>query len=124
MDNQKTLSASNIRYLLTMKELDKSGKGIRCIDIAAALKLSKPSVHNMMNTFMEMGLVIKEAYGIVIFTDIGRYTAQQYSRYYNLVADILKNNFPKLKNVRMATCSLLSEIPEGSLEELCSKKAE
>lgn len=51
MTNRRTLTASNIRYLLTMKELDRDGCGVRCVDLASALNLSKPSVHNMMDTF-------------------------------------------------------------------------
>ena len=53
MANLRNLSPSHIRYLLTMQELDRQGKGVRSSDIAAALGLSKPSVHNMMKTFMD-----------------------------------------------------------------------
>lgn len=59
MTNRRTLTASNIRYLLTMKELDRDGCGVRCVDLASALNLSKPSVHNMMDTFSELGIISK-----------------------------------------------------------------
>ena len=54
MANSKLLTASNIRYLLAMKELEKSCQGLRCVDIAATLGLSKPSVHNMLDNFIEI----------------------------------------------------------------------
>ena len=63
MANLKSLSPSHIRYLLAMQELDRQGKGVRSRDIAAVLGLSKPSVHNMMNTFIDFGLIRKDAYG-------------------------------------------------------------
>ena len=62
MEEPIVLTASNIRYLLAMKELDHDGSGVRCSAIANALRLSKPSVHNMMNTFRRLGLVQKDAY--------------------------------------------------------------
>ena len=60
MANQKTLTASNIRYLLTIQSLDREGKGARSVDIATEMGLSKPSVHNMMRTLIEIGLVRKD----------------------------------------------------------------
>ena len=71
MTNSNALTASNIRYLLTMKELDGDGRGVRCIALATALGLSKPSVHNMMGTFSQMGLISRDSYGAAFFTDEG-----------------------------------------------------
>ena len=42
MDEHIELSASAIRYLLALKALGHDGGGIRSVDIAAALGLSKP----------------------------------------------------------------------------------
>ena len=55
MDNGKRLTATHIKYLFAVMELDSAGRGARCVDVAAALKISKPSVHNMMDAFSEMG---------------------------------------------------------------------
>lgn len=122
MANRNTLTASNIRYLLVMKELDKDGNGIRCIDIASALSLTKPSVHNMMSTFRDMGLVSKGAYGVVFFTDTGNKIVLKYRRYYDAVSNLLKCSFPYMNDVRKATCYLLSEISEESLEDLSQRQ--
>ena len=109
MTNSNTLTASNIRYLLTMKELDGDGRGVRCIALATALGLSKPSVHNMMGTFSQMGLISRDSYGAAFFTDEGNELARRYSRYYAGVARLLRSE---------AAYSLLSEVPESCLEEL------
>ena len=95
MANLRNLSPSHIRYLLTMQELDRQGKGVRSSDIAAALGLSKPSVHNMMKTFMDFGLVRKDAYGAAFFT--------------------------RMREEQTAVCALLSQIPDEELEALCRR---
>lgn len=122
MANTKTLTASNIRYLLTMKELGRADGGARCIDIAAALKLSKPSVHNMMESFVKSGLVCKNAYGMAYFTDAGREVAERYARYFDAVGVMLARNFPRAADLRDAACLLLAEIPDEDLEALCRKE--
>ena len=119
MANLQNLSPSHIRYLLTMQELDRQGKGVRSSDIAAALGLSKPSVHNMMKTFMDFGLVRKDAYGAAFFTPQGAETARLCRRYYEAVARLLRQGFPQMREEQTAVCSLLSQIPEEELEALC-----
>lgn len=115
MANPKLLTASNIRYLLAMKELEKSSKGLRCVDIAAALGLSKPSVHNMLDTFIEMGIINKDFYGVASFTQYGNEIALKYSKYYKFVSNLLEQIFPDLNNIESATCALLAEIDENAL---------
>lgn len=94
MDEHIELSASAIRYLLALKALGHDGGGIRSVDIAAALGLSKPSVHNMMKTFDEMGLVSKNAYGAAYLTRLGKEIADRYGRYYDSVSELLQKSFP------------------------------
>lgn len=121
MANRKKLSSSNIRYLLTMKALEDK-KGVRCIDMAAALGLSKPSVHNMMESLIEMGLVSKNSHGAAFFTDCGNDVASRYSRYYKAVSQLLEENFGDVGDIECATCALLSQVPGESLERLCERK--
>lgn len=72
MAHHKELSASHIRYLLTMKQLEQNGSRLRCVDVAAALGLSRPSVHNMMDTLTQMGLIGRNGSGTAYFTPEGR----------------------------------------------------
>ena len=121
MANQRALTASHIRYLLTMNALDPAGHGVRCVDVATAMNLSKPSVHNMMDTFSEMGLIRKASYGTAVFTEEGHRLAERYDRYYQSVSGLLRSGFPDIQNVQPAVCALLSEIPEENLEQLCAR---
>ncbi len=117
MANSKLLTASNIRYLLAMKELEKSCKGLRCVDIAATLGLSKPSVHNMLDNFIEMGIINKDFYGVAYFTEYGNEIALKYSDYYKCLSALLNQIFPDFRNIENATCALLAEIDENTLRK-------
>ena len=117
MEEPIVLTASNIRYLLAMKELDHDGSGVRCSAIANALRLSKPSVHNMMNTFRRLGLVQKDAYRACFFTDRGNEIAARYGKYYRLVSE-------SLQDAQTAAFSLLASIPEDRLTQLEEKRNE
>ena len=55
MANQNALTAAHIRYLLVLRELTARNGNTRCVDLAAALELSPPSVHNMVDTLMDLG---------------------------------------------------------------------
>lgn len=70
------LTAANIRYLLVIRELDTEKRGARCIDVAKALGVTKPSVTTMIVTLRGFGLVTKEKYGTVHLTKIGREKAE------------------------------------------------
>lgn len=114
---RKSLSASNIRYLLTMKALVRKGGGVRCVDLANALGHTKPSVHNMTDTLIRMGLVRRSAYGNSFFTDTGLELAERYAGYYEAVSGLISGSFPGLDSPETAVYSLLAEIPEDKLKK-------
>ena len=104
MANSQPLSASNLRYLMVMKGLSENGRGVRCTDVATELGLSKPSVHNMMHTFRDMGIIRKDAYGASFFTQAGTELVQRYSKYADALSELLSEYFPQeahdLRNAR------------------------
>ena len=118
MSEQIALTASNLRYLLAIRELNRDNSGIRCVDIAAVLGLSKPSVHSMMNSFRKMELVQKDRYGKVYLTPKGADTAERYSVYYKAVYAFLTSRLPETPGMQTLVCSLLAETPEESLFRL------
>lgn len=118
MQTQKTLTASNIRYLIAMRALDRGDKGVRSVDIAAALRLSKPSVHNMMDTFTQLGFVSRTAYGSAHLTAAGQAAADQYARYYAAAAALLAQRFPDAAQMETAVCALLAALSPDQLNQL------
>ena len=117
MANRISLTASNIRYLLAVQALD-AGNGVRCVDLAAALNHSRPSVHNMMDTLSEMGLVQRNAGGVITLSDQGRNLAAQYGRYFEAVSGLLRRSFPDMENIQTVVCMMLSEVSPENLEHL------
>ena len=65
------ISSSKKRYLFAIYELASDGKEVRCKDIAVSLKVKRPSVSKMLHFLAEDGLIDKEHYGTVHFTDLG-----------------------------------------------------
>ncbi len=122
MANSKNeLTVSNIRYLLVMYDLCEGGTGTRCVRIAEALGLSKPSVHAMVNTLKDMQLVHKDSYGVVSFTEQGQKLAEQYSGYFRTISGLFEALLPDSSDVRSAACALLSEIGPDHLNEMCKR---
>lgn len=115
MANSQTLSASNLRYLMVMKGLGENGRGVRCTDVATELGLSKPSVHNMMHTFRDMGLIRKDSYGASFFTEEGSRLVQRYSEYVDALSGLLAGYFPQEAPLQTAVYAMISEMPEPDL---------
>ena len=112
--NANKLSASHIRYLLVLKKLAASDLGVRSVELAAELGVSKPSVCNMLCVLAEMKLVDKQPRSIVYLTQAGNQMAKKYSEYYDAVFAILRKYISP-----ESVCSLIAGMTEDSLEELC-----
>lgn len=117
-DSSEGLTASNIKYLLALHKLSKASEGIRCVQIAEALKLTKPSVHAMVNTLKNMELVQKDSYGMVYFTDSGRELAQRYTEYCEAISGCLKKALPDCTDVCPAAVAAMAEISPKHLDEM------
>ena len=124
MANLQTLSASNLRYLMVMKGLSENGRGVRCTDVATELGLSKPSVHNMMHTFRDMGLIRKDSYGASFFTEAGSELVERYSRYVDALAGLLAGYFPQEAPLQAAVYAMVSEMPEQDLDVFLQRAEE
>lgn len=69
------LTVANEDYLECMVRLEREGvqgEGIRSVDIAQQLNVSKASVNKAVTVLKEQGLVEQSHYGKVILTDSGR----------------------------------------------------
>lgn len=97
------LTATNIRYLLVIRELDVGERGARYSDVAKVLGVTKPSVTTMIGTLRGFGLVTKEKHGMVHLTKIGREKATWYAACLELL-------FPNLK-MRWGHSESITETP-------------
>lgn len=69
---RQTLSEARIRYLKAAAQLDSEGKGLRSIEIARMLNVSRPSVHAMLEKLNRDGYISKTHYGIIYLTARGQ----------------------------------------------------
>ena len=64
----QAMTPASIRYLLVLDDLCREGRGVRSVEIAARMNVSKPSAHSMLQNLCQAGLVEKERYGTVFLT--------------------------------------------------------
>jgi DtxR family Mn-dependent transcriptional regulator len=125
-DHNLELSAANIKYLLVLGELEKSGSGVRCVDVAKRLGVTKPSVYTMINTLCSLKLVSKERYGTVHLTDIGREKMVLYTDCFQILFKKLEGSLElNMEDCFNAACAVLARTPEAELatlrQKLCAK---
>ena len=75
----QAMTPASIRYLLVLDDLCREGRGVRSVEIAARMNVSKPSAHSMLQNLCQAGLVEKERYGTVFLTPEGRRAAAEYA---------------------------------------------
>ena len=124
MSSGPALTAANIRYLLAIEDLDRDGKGVRCVDVAQALGITKPSVHSMVDSMKDMGLLEKPHYGVIRLTDLGRSTADRYQVYFQTICRHITQFLPQRQDVLAAAFALLSELKLESVVEMCTRIAD
>lgn len=66
-----TLSSAQLRYLAALVHLDPDARGIRSVQLANRLCVTRPSAHAMITKLAEMGYFTKGHYGIVYLTEKG-----------------------------------------------------
>ena len=110
------LTGAQIRYLLVLERLN-CPEGIRVSDIAAVMKVSKPSVHNMMDTFMALGFVGKNPGGRVLMTEYGMQEARRYAQGCVRIRDRLRARTEDA-SLETAICAFMAEASEACMEAL------
>lgn len=122
-NNYQSLTASNIKYLLVLRKLNQAEKGVRCVDMAEYLGISKPSVHTMMNNLKKIKLPEKGKYGVVYFTGLGKCIADLYSGYFESVYTYLREVLPEEANIKNIAYSILANTSIDTIETMCNENA-
>lgn len=120
-DAQRNLTPSAIKYLLTLLELCQKDAGARCMDIAEQLRVTKPSVHSMVENLCAAGLAEKKKYGTVFLAPAERYAA---------CCSLLRGRMQQTlglseEDARSAACAVLAQLPDAvpqMMERLSRRK--
>ena len=121
MDNDTKFTFSQIRYILWLHNLSHGEHGVKNVELATALGVSKPSVHNMLKSLAELGVVKQETFGLAFFTDEGLKLAKKYSHCYLILEKKLSEVCGSGSVSENAICVLLSDMPYGKVDELYGK---
>ena len=81
MKKHAELTASQIRYLIAIKRLYERQGSVRGADIARELKVSKASVHRMMDFFERVQYVKRDCGKHIVLTDDGMGKALECEKY-------------------------------------------
>lgn len=114
MSNTPCLTAAHVRYLLAIKRLY-TEKGLYSSEIAKELGVTKPTVHNMMDIFLERNYIHKEPQGPVYLTDYGMRVACVYELYFCKIRNLLFSDRKIDSTGETAICALLGELSEENL---------
>lgn len=122
MTSDLQLTASNIKYLLALAQLDDANNGVHCTELAVKLGVTKPSIHNMVRMLSARGLTTKKRYGTVCLTEDGRRISTEYRKYYARILTIL-DFMLGFTSAEIDACiyALLSAVPIKRLEAICTR---
>ncbi len=129
------ICSGQYRYLLSIYRLTQENRRIRCVDIAADLGVTRPSVSKMMKCMVRMELVEPDYCEAVRLTPHGRELAEKYHSDYDMVyaffrrmlrltpAEAKEHAFQFLSAFPHSTVHKLSEVMQRSIEATKKKQA-
>lgn len=121
MDKNIKFTFSQIRYIVCLHRLSREGNGVKNVELATALGFKKPSVHNMLKSLSELGVVRHEAFGLAFFTDEGMGVARKYAFCYELIERKMAEICGDGAVSENAICAILADMPPKMINELYSK---
>ena len=122
MANYDEFTLSQIKYLIWLYRLSANGCGVKNIELANALKVSKPSVHSMLKFLSEIGMIQQETFGLAYLTEQGRQSAQKYALCYNVLEQKIMEICGEGVASENAICGLLADMPAEKIDELYNRK--
>ena len=123
MKKHAELTASQIRYLIAIKRLYERQGSVRGADIARELKVSKVSVHRMMDFFEQVQYVKRDCGKHIVLTDDGMGKALEYEKYSMELNKRLFHSKLCDSIEEMAICSFLASFSSDKLACLFPKES-
>ena len=107
-----TLSPTQIRYLLLIRQMSEENVSVKSADIARKLGISRASVHKAINSFEGTDLVGKERYSAVSLTDEGIRKANDLLSIYRKVQDRLEPIMDLGEDINLEICGFVKKYSE------------
>ena len=106
-------------YLEAILVLSKQGGGVRSIDIATMLGVSKPSVSHAMKLLREDGYIAMDRYGTVTLLEKGAEIANQIYERHIVLARMLEGLGVPAEIAMEDACKMEHDISEQTYAALC-----
>ena len=116
------LTTSQLRCLLTVMDLSPSGNAVASKEIAVQMRVSRPSVHRLLEGLVRRGLIDKEPYGAVEMNEKGRGEAEKLRSLEKACADRMAEQFClSAAEAEKAALVLVCELAEESVARIAGK---
>ena len=123
MHHAVRFTGAQIRYILCLNRLSRGGYGVKNVELAEALGLSRPSVHQMLKVLSDLGVVRQETFGLAHLTDGGRALARKYAVCYALLEEKMADLCGQGGVSEAALCGLLADMSPQSTDRLYASQA-
>lgn len=105
-------------YLESILVLSKKGGGVRSIDIATRLGVSKPSVSHAMKLLREDGYIAMDRYGTVTLLEKGEEIAMRIYERHQVLTKMLEGLGVSEEVAKADACKLEHDISDESFEKI------
>jgi len=92
--------------------------GVRSVDVATHLGVSKPSTHNAISNLLEQGYIEKQNYGTVSLTEAGKQIAMSIIKKHNAVKQLLLMIGVSEENAEIDACKIEHYISDETTQKL------
>ena len=105
-------------YLEAILVLSKQGGGVRSVDIASMLGVSKPSVRHAMKLLREDGYIAMDRYGTVTLLEKGEEIAMRIYERHQVLTKMLEGLGVSEEVAKADACKLEHDISDESFEKI------
>lgn len=105
-------------YLEAILVLSGQGGGVRSVDIASMLAVSKPSVSHAMKLLREDGYIAMDRYGTVTLLDKGMEIAEQVYERHNVLTKMLEGLGVSSEVARADACKIEHDLSAESFQKI------
>ncbi|WP_274420072.1 metal-dependent transcriptional regulator [Blautia sp. XA-2221] len=105
-------------YLEAILRLSQKGGGVRSVDIATMLSVSKPSVSHAMKLLREDGYIAMDRYGTVTLLDKGAEIANRIYERHTVLTKMLENLGVPSEIARTDACKMEHDISDESFARI------
>ena len=105
-------------YLEAILVLSKKGEGVRSVDIASMLGVSKPSVSHAMKLLREDGYIAMDRYGTVTLLEKGAEIAHRIYERHTVLTRMLEGLGVTPENARADACKMEHDVSDESFEKI------